>query len=34
MVMTGVVREAFAQHTNWFDPRQYLGGARTALQQM
>jgi fructose-bisphosphate aldolase class II len=34
IVMTGVVREAFAQHPDWFDPRQYLGAARTALQQM
>jgi fructose-bisphosphate aldolase class II len=34
IVMTGVVREAFAQHPDWFDPRQYLGAARTALTEM
>lgn len=34
MVMTGTVRKCFAEHPDWFDPRQYLGEARTNLTAM
>ena len=34
MVMTGTVRRIFHEHPEWFDPRQYLGEARTKLTEM
>jgi fructose-bisphosphate aldolase class II len=34
IVMTGTIRKAFAEHPDWFDPRQYLGLARTNLKEM
>ena len=34
MVMTGTIRRLFSEHPDWFDPRQYLGEARTKLMEM
>jgi fructose-bisphosphate aldolase class II len=34
IVMTGTIRKCFADHPDWFDPRQYLGLARTNLIDM
>ena len=34
IVMTGTIRKTFADHPDWFDPRQYLGIAREALKKM
>jgi fructose-bisphosphate aldolase class II len=34
IVMTGTIRKCFAEHPEWFDPRQYLGIARTNLSEM
>jgi fructose-bisphosphate aldolase class II len=34
IVMTGSIRKAFADHPDWFDPRQYIGLARTTLKDM
>jgi fructose-bisphosphate aldolase class II len=34
IVMTGTIRRLFAEHPDWFDPRQYLGEARTKLTEM
>jgi fructose-bisphosphate aldolase class II len=34
IVMTGTIRKAFADHPDWFDPRQYIGLARTNLTEM
>ena len=34
LAFTGVVRKHFAEHPDHFDPRQYLGEARTALRDM
>ncbi|KAH0793979.1 fructose-1,6-bisphosphate aldolase [Histomonas meleagridis] len=34
MVMTGTIRRLFVEHPEWFDPRQYLGEARTKLTEM
>ncbi|EAY03162.1 fructose-1,6-bisphosphate aldolase, putative [Trichomonas vaginalis G3] len=34
MVMTGTIRRLFVEHPDWFDPRQYLGEARTKLTEM
>ena len=32
--MTGVIRQYMSQHPDHFDPRQYLGAARTAVKDM
>ena len=34
IVLTGTIRKVFAEHPDWFDPRQYLGAARTQLTEM
>jgi len=34
IVMTGTIRKVFAEHPDWFDPRQYVGQARDALKKM
>jgi fructose-bisphosphate aldolase class II len=34
IVMTGAIRRVFAEHPDWFDPRQYLGEARSKLTEM
>ena len=34
LAMTGTVRKYFAEHPDHFDPRQYLGPARTAIKNM
>jgi len=34
IVMTGTIRKCFVEHPEWFDPRQYLGAARTNLKEM
>ena len=34
LAFTGVVRKHFVEHPDHFDPRQYLGEARTALRDM
>jgi fructose-bisphosphate aldolase class II len=34
IVMTGTIRKCFAEHPDWFDPRQYLGIARGNLSEM
>lgn len=34
LVMTGTIRRIFAEHPDWFDPRQYLGEAREELKKM
>ncbi|OHS99450.1 Fructose-bisphosphate aldolase [Tritrichomonas foetus] len=34
IVVTGTIRKCFAEHPDWFDPRQYLGEARKNLIQM
>jgi fructose-bisphosphate aldolase class II len=34
MVMTATVRQVFAEQPGEFDPRKYLGPARTALIEM
>jgi fructose-bisphosphate aldolase class II len=34
LAMTAAIREAFATHPEWFDPRQYLGPARESLREL
>lgn len=34
LAMTAAIRETFAQHPEWFDPRQYLGPAREELKKL
>ena len=34
LAMTAAIRETFAQHPEWFDPRQYLGPAREELRKL
>jgi fructose-bisphosphate aldolase class II len=34
LAMTAAIREAFATHPEWFDPRQYLGPARESLKEL
>lgn len=34
LAMTGVIRQYMSQHPDHFDPRQYLGAARTAVKDM
>ena len=34
LAMTAAIRETFAQHPEWFDPRQYLGPAREELKRL
>jgi fructose-bisphosphate aldolase class II len=34
LAFTGVIRKHFHEHPDHFDPRQYLGDARTALAGM
>ena len=34
LAMTAAVRETFAVHPEWFDPRQYLGPAREELKKL
>jgi fructose-bisphosphate aldolase class II len=34
LAMTAAIRETFAAHPEWFDPRQYLGPARIALKEL
>ncbi|MCC8146657.1 MAG: class II fructose-1,6-bisphosphate aldolase [Bacteroidales bacterium] len=34
LAMTAAIRETFAQHPDWFDPRQYLGPAREWLKEL
>ena len=34
LAMTGTVRKYLAEHPDHFDPRQYLGPARTAIKNM
>ena len=34
LAMTGTIRQYMAQHPDHFDPRQYLGPARTAIENM
>ncbi len=34
LAMTGTIRKVFDEHPEYFDPRKYLGPARTALKEM
>ena len=34
LAMTAAIRETFAIHPEWFDPRQYLGPARECLKEL
>jgi fructose-bisphosphate aldolase class II len=34
LAMTAAIRETFATHPEWFDPRQYLGPARESLKAL
>jgi fructose-bisphosphate aldolase class II len=34
LAMTAAIRETFATHPEWFDPRQYLGPARECLKEL
>lgn len=34
LAMTAAIRETFAMHPEWFDPRQYLGPAREELKKL
>jgi fructose-bisphosphate aldolase class II len=34
LAMTAAIRETFATHPEWFDPRQYLGPARESLKEL
>jgi fructose-bisphosphate aldolase class II len=34
LAMTAAIREVFATHPEWFDPRQYLGPARESLKEL
>jgi fructose-bisphosphate aldolase class II len=34
LAMTAAIREIFATHPEWFDPRQYLGPARESLKEL
>ncbi|MDR2057583.1 MAG: class II fructose-1,6-bisphosphate aldolase [Dysgonamonadaceae bacterium] len=34
LAMTAAIREVFAAHPEWFDPRQYLGPARESLREL
>ena len=34
LAMTATIRKYFAEHPDHFDPRQYLGPARTAIKEM
>ena len=34
LAMTAAIRECFALHPEWFDPRQYLGPARDQLKEL
>jgi fructose-bisphosphate aldolase class II len=34
LAMTAAIRETFATHPEWFDPRQYLGPARISLKEL
>ena len=34
LAMTGVIRKYMFEHPDHFDPRQYLGAARTAVKDM
>ena len=34
LAMTGTIRKYFAENPSHFDPRQYLGPARTAIKEL
>jgi fructose-bisphosphate aldolase class II len=34
LAMTAAIRQTFAEHPEWFDPRQYLGPARESLKEL
>ncbi|MDH8701372.1 fructose-bisphosphate aldolase class II [Dysgonomonadaceae bacterium PH5-43] len=34
LAMTAAIRETYAEHPEWFDPRQYLGPAREELKKL
>jgi len=34
LAMTAAIRKTFAEHPEWFDPRQYLGPARECLKEL